>query len=79
MTTMSLTAEQELLLLHFWSLSVEIARKLPIEIRQDIEGLQRALELAAAIPAAIGWEKSATALLRYVIEPASAADGPPRS
>jgi hypothetical protein len=72
MTAVSLTAEQELLLLQFWSLSVEIARKMPTETLQDVDGLQRALELAAVIPAAIGWDKGAAALLRYVIEPASA-------
>jgi hypothetical protein len=55
-----LSIDQEILLLQFWALSVEIARRLPAELRDAIGGLEASLDAAAAIPAAIGWEDDVT-------------------
>jgi hypothetical protein len=64
----NLTPEQQILLLQFWSLSVEIARNIRVDTRESIEGLQQALELVSAIPVAIGWETEdkTDELRRYV-------------
>ena len=54
-----LSIDQEILLLQFWALSIDIARRLPAETCRAIGGLQLSLDAAATIPAAIGWEDDA--------------------
>jgi hypothetical protein len=60
-----LTQDEERLLLHLWSSSVDVTRKLPLDVRQKIDGLQQAIELLTNLPVAIGWEENATTLLAY--------------
>ena len=56
-----LTPEQEILLLRFWAISMEIAQRFPPRMHDEIAGLQAALTAAAKLPAAIGWNGEAVA------------------
>ncbi len=56
MATVELSIDQEILLLQFWALSVEVARRIPADTCRAVGGLQAALDGAATIPVAIGWE-----------------------